>query len=173
MKLAISIILLAVFGKFQVITLKKYYNGQGVIFDETAHYPWIERDYVKPYKPSIEDIKKAEKFLSENYYSYEQNILDSFQITKHKISLEFKNPKNVIKKFQKYNRQYAGFINSSKDTIIYIGLLNFANKKKAEEYFDGWKEIIMLGSDGFYDKNQDSFLINQTKTSFVYRIHSK
>ncbi|MFN3753918.1 hypothetical protein [Flavobacterium sp.] len=153
--------------------MEKYYSGEGVIFDETAHYPWIEKDYVKPYSPKIKDIEKVEEFIAVNYYEYKQNILDSFKITKYRIDKKFKNPKNVLKKFHKYNRQYAGFINKANDTIIYVGVLNFADKKKAEKYFEHWKEMILLGNQGFYDKNQDYFNINISRKSFVYKLCTK
>ena len=89
------------------------------------------------------------------------------------IKSKYKNPKNVINKYYKYNRQYAGFINKYNDTIVYVGLLNFENKRKANNYFEGWKENIFFGFDGFYEKNQENFLINLSKKEFVYKLNTK
>ena len=39
----------------------------------------------------------------------------------------------LIGKYYKYNRQYAGFINTSGEKIIYIVMFNFANSKKGQK----------------------------------------
>ena len=166
----LSLIATAFFLQFPIIHLENYYSGEGVIFDKTVHYPFVEPTYSKPYKPNIEDIKFSEKFISEHYYEYKTNVLDSFHLDKSVIKLKYKQPKNVINKYYKYNRQYAGFINKNNDTIVYVGLLNFENKKKANNYFEGWKENIFFGFDGFYEKNQENFLINLSKKEFVYKL---
>jgi hypothetical protein len=152
------------------IRLDKYYDGEGVIFDEHIHYPFVEKSYQKAYTPTKTEIENAEKFISENYYRYKQNILDSFNIKKYKIDTKYKKPEKVIKKYYTYNRQYAGFINTSGEKNIYIGMFNFAKTKEANQYFEGWKEKIFLGNHGFYDKNQDNFLINISKNEFVYKL---
>ena len=169
MKVLLSLILFLSI-QFSTIKLEKYYKGERVIFDESAHYPFVEENYQKSYTPTIAEIETAEKFISKNYYEYKQNMLDSFKITKYKIDTKYKNPKKVIGKYYKYNRQYAGFINTSGEKIIYIGMFNFANSKKADEYFGQWKEIIFLGNHGFYDNNQDNFLINISRNEFVYKL---
>lgn len=154
----------------EVVKLPEYYSGDGIIFNKSSKYPFVEPDYKFAYTPTIKDINQTEKFLQYHYYEYETNVLDSFNLDKSKIKCRFKKPENVKKKFYKYNRQYAGFINNSNDTIIYIGLLNFSNKKLAEKYFDGWKENIFWGFDGFYEKNQKCYRYNISKKKFVYRI---
>ena len=156
--------------QFPTIRLENYYEGEGVIFDESAHYPFVEKNYQKAYTPTKAEIENAEKFISENYYRYKQNILDSFNIKKYKIDTKYKKPEKVIKKYYTYNRQYAGFINTFGEKIIYIGMFNFAKTKEANRYFDGWKEKIFLGNHGYYDKKQDDFLINISKNEFVYKV---
>ncbi|MCC9070171.1 hypothetical protein LNQ49_00940 [Flavobacterium sp. F-65] len=167
----IAILLLAfIIENSTVIKLEDYYNGEGVIFDKSIKYPFVEPNYKKGYTPTMDDIKKTETHLLNNYYEYEANVLDSFNIDKSKFNVKFKKPLNVKKKFLKYNRQYAGFIDKSNDTIIYIGLLNFKNKKLANKYFEGWKENIFFGFDGFYEKNQKTYLYNLSKNKFIYKL---
>ena len=103
MKLIFSII--AFIGisliSFQIIELKEYYNGQGVIFDSSVKYPFVELNYDKAYTPNLNEIKRAEKILSEKYYEYRTNVLDSFNVDKSIIKKRLKKPKNVIKKTEK------------------------------------------------------------------------
>jgi hypothetical protein len=153
----------------EVIKLKEYYSGEGVIFNKNVKYPFIEPNYKVSYTPTVADVNKTEKFLMSHYYEYETNVLDSFNLDKSRIKYRYKKPENVKKKFYKYNRQYAGYINKSNDTIIYVGLLNFSNKKNAE-HFEGWKEMIYFGFGVFYEKNQKTYEYNLTKNKFVYKI---
>ncbi|RBP29092.1 hypothetical protein DFR65_106113 [Oceanihabitans sediminis] len=155
---------------FQIIELKEYYNGQGVIFDSSVKYPFVEPNYNKAHTPNLSEIKRAEKILSEKYYEYRTNVLDSFNVDKSIIKKRLKKPKNVIKKFHKYNRQYISYVSKSNDTIISIGLLNFANKRKAEKNFTDWKKTIQFGFHGFYEDNQEWVSINITDNEFIYKI---
>ena len=172
MKLIFSIIAFLGLGliSFQIIELNEYYNGQGVIFDSSVKYPFVEPNYNKAYIPNLSEIKRAEKLLSEKYYEYRTNVLDSFNVDKSIIKKRLKKPKNVIKKFYKYNRQYISYVSKSNDTIISIGLLNFANKRKAEKYFTDWKRTIQFGFHGFYEDNQEWVSINITDNDFIYKI---
>ncbi|MAU16008.1 MAG: hypothetical protein CMH46_10780 [Muricauda sp.] len=172
MKLISSLIafLGIVLFSFKIIELKKFYVGQGVIFDASVKYPFTELDYYKPITPRISEIKRAEKILSEKYYEYRTNILDSFYVDKSIVKTKLKEPKNVVKKFYKYNRQYIGYVNNSNDTIITIGLLNFANKRKANKYFPDWEKTVQFGFHGFYENNQEWISINITKKDFIYKI---
>lgn len=157
-----------------VITITDYYCGEGVIFDDTTRIPFAIDDYYKSYTPTTSDIIKAEKILFENYYSYRTNVLKHFKydevLIKKYLKEKYKNPKNVKKKYKHYNRQYLGYITNTNDTIVYIGLLNFKNKKKAEEHFQNWKERIIVGFGDFSNKNIDFYNVNLTKKDFVYRL---
>jgi hypothetical protein len=155
---------------FQIIELKEYYVGQGIIFDSSIKYPFTEKNYIKPLTPNISEIKRAEKILSEKYYEYRTNILDSFNVDKSIINKKLKEPKNVVKRFYKYNRQYIGYVNNANDTIVTIGLLNFANKRKAEKYFPDWKKTVQFGFHGFYENNQEWISINISENEFIYKI---
>lgn len=54
-----------------------------------------------------------------------------------------------------------------KRTSTNIGLLNFSNKKLVNNYFEGWKDNIFFGFDGFYQKN---YRYNLSKKKFVYKL---
>lgn len=156
-----------------IIKLNDYYSGEGVIFNKDHKYPFVEPDYKTAYTPTIKDIKETENFLFNNYYEYETNVLDSFNLDKSVIKIKFKKRENVKKLFFKYNRQYVGYTNKCNDTIIYVGLLNFSNKKFANKYFEGWKDNIFFGFDGFYQKNQKNYRYNLSKNKFVYKLPAK
>jgi hypothetical protein len=178
MKYFISvIILLCSFESLQnpkLIKLPEYYEGEGVIFTEDDNYPFRDVDYKEGYTPSIEDIRKAEFFLFDNYYDYEVNVLKHFKYKDEQINkiinTKFKNPGKVIKKFCRYNRQYAGYISTSNDTIVFIGLLNFSKEKKAEQNFPNWKNEVLVGFGDYYQKNQKFYNINLSKEEFVYKL---
>ena len=158
----------------EVIELKGFYSGKGVIFSESEPYPFKDSDYKKPYTPSIEEIKKAEQFLFDNYYEYKVKVFEHFEYDKKLIDkllkTKYKNPEKVKKKFCRYNRQYAGYISSSNDTIIYVGLLNFSNKKKAKKQFEGWQKKLLIGFGEYYEKNQEFYNINLSNNKFIYKL---
>ncbi|AYN03968.1 hypothetical protein EAG11_07005 [Flavobacterium sp. 140616W15] len=60
-------------------------------------------------------------------------------------------------------------MDKSNDTIIYIGLLNFSNKKLENQHFKGWKEFVFFGFDGFYEKKQRNYKYNLSKNKFIYK----
>lgn len=164
------ILIISIIQNTEIVKLKDYFSGEGVIFNKNVKYPFVETDYLSSYTPKIEDIVKAENFLMNNYYEYETNVLDSFKLDKIKINVKYKNPRLVRKKFYKYNRQYIGFINKSNDTIIHVILLNFSNKNKANENFSGWRENIVFGFGEFYEMNQKNYRFNLSKKKFEYRV---
>jgi len=170
MKFILSILIFTFIQDSNLIILNEFYSGKGVIFDDSVNYPFIEDDYVTSYVPTIDEVKKAEIFISENYFYYENTISDFFKTKSKNSTSRYRDPKNVIKKYRKFNRQYISYINDQNDTIIYVGLLNFKNKQKADFYFNGWTEMIMAGSGGFYSENQKYFVINLTKKKFVYKV---
>lgn len=158
--------------KSQVIELKEFYSGEGVIFDNETQYPFKEKNFKKSITPDIQNIKEAEKLLSRGYYQYRTNILDSFGAPKSLLNVELKKPKNVIKRFEKYNRQYFGYTTKSNDTILTIVLLNFKNKRKAKKYFPNWKKEIQVGFHGFYEDNLEWYSLNLTTGNFIYKIEN-
>lgn len=152
----------------KMITLKEYYCGFGVIFNKEYKYPFVQSVFKEPFTPTITQLKKAEDLLMMSYYDYKNKVIDSFNSNK-KTDIKLKEPKNVKKRFYKYYRQYAGYVNSSNDSIIYIGLFNFSNSKKASIYFEGWDKTLFLGSGEYYENNQESYLINLSKENISFK----
>ena len=151
----------------QIITLKDYYYGKGAIFNKNYKYPFIKPDYRNGVTPTIKQITQAETLFYSHYYEYRKSVLDSFK-SNYRLNTKLKNSQNVKKRFRKYYRQYAGYVNTSNDTIIYIGLLNFANTKKAALYFEDWDTILFLGCGEYYQINQEHYSINLTKKKILF-----
>lgn len=160
--------------KTKSIKLPEFYRGIGIIFYEFEDYPFNELNYKKSYTPTTQDIIKAERFLHQNYYDYLTKLYLQLNYNKNLINKlvneKYMKSNKVKKKFCKFNRQYAGYINTSRDTIIYLGLLNFSKRKKAEKMFEGWKSQIVIGFGDFYYDNQKMFRINISKNEFVYKV---
>lgn len=164
MKFFLSILMLFTFtNSVTIITLPDFYCGKGAIFDKTAHYPFKNSDYLKAITPTVEQIKRSETILFNNYYNYEINLCKKFNSDTTFIKTKYRKPNKVKKRFRKYYRQYAGFINTEKDTIIFIRLMNFSNKKRAKENFSNWDKFISSGSGGWYLNNEERFFIDLTK----------
>jgi hypothetical protein len=148
------------------ITIKlDYYKGEGVIFPK--EYRNYNLDSPMPtYTPTINQVIRAEKIMHENYHNFEIIIADSLKLT-GKHDLKDSNSKTFIKHFRNYNRQYSGYLNENKDSLIFIGLLNFKNKKRIKPYFDDWKEEIFLCSGTFCKKNFKLCKVNLTTGKVV------
>ncbi|HEX8576322.1 MAG TPA: hypothetical protein VF677_08520 [Flavobacterium sp.] len=168
MKYIVSILAIMFFQSQKIITLEDYYCGKGVIFDEKSNYPFLKEDYEKPITPTIDNIKLAEDILFDKYYIHRVNVLKRFEAKESLIPQKYKKAKSVKKKFNKYYRQYAGFVNRSKDTIIYIGLFDFSNKKQARQYFERWDQLIFLGTGDFYYNHQEHYEINISKNEITH-----
>lgn len=154
----------------QIIKLKEYYKGEGVILHKNIHYPFEKLNYKEGYTPTIKDIKKTEQYFFANYYDYEATTLDCLKMykSKQRLNLKLKKSLFVKKKYYKYNRQYAGYISKSNDTIIYLGLLDFADKKRAIEYFEGWQKNFTSLSG--IDIRQEIFYYNLTKNKYILNV---
>ena len=142
-----------------------YYCGEGVIFSKEHRNTSLSYSDI-PFTPSLNQVKRAEKIMHENYYDFQVKWFDSLNV-QSKLDVINNKPATFIKHFRKYNRQYTGYCDESKDSIIYIGLLNFSNKKKSELYFSSWKEMIVFGAGEFYEKNFRFCKINLTKEKIV------
>jgi hypothetical protein len=162
----ILVLILAVVVQFQIVKMKTYYKGEGVIFDNTVRYPLKHDDFLNGYTPEIEDVVEAEKMFSTGYYQYRKAVAARFPNIRYVVSDRFKDPRAVIKKYYQYNRQYAGFINKSNDTIIYLSAMNFAKREQAEKDFAGWKEKVVI--DAVTNENDQLNLeVNITKNTIV------
>jgi hypothetical protein len=154
----------------QVIKLREFYRGEGVIFDKHTNYPFEEPDYKAGYTPTIDDIIETEAFYCRNYYDYWAVFLDAFGKSRSKLDIRYKSSSYVTNKYFKYNRQYIGYINKANDTIVVMVLLNFSSKKNAIERFDGWKERVILGFGEFYERNQNIFNYNLSQKRYILNI---
>ena len=105
MRYVISILIIVLFQPPKVITLKDYYRGEGVIFDENAVYPFKEIDYYKSYVPSLEDIKRGEDFLFDNYYLYFSLIRQPFLCL---VSYDWKiKQSKTLSRYEKINLYFS------------------------------------------------------------------
>lgn len=144
-----------------IIKLNEYYCGEGVIFPSEFKNTSLS-NFDVPFTPTLDQIKRAEGIMHHNYFNFQKQIFDSLSI-QSELDIKDKNPKSSIKYFRNYNRQYSGYCNESKDSLIYIGLLNFSNDKKAKLYFETWKDEIIFGSGNYYEKNFRFCKINLTR----------
>ena len=143
----------------------EYYNGEGVIF------PKEYRNYnlgspMPTYTPNINQVIRAEKIMHENYHNFQIKLYDSLNI-RPIYTLKDDKAKTFIKHFRYFNRQYSGYLDENKDTLVCIGLLNFKNKKIIKPYFDDWKEEIFLCSGTFCKKNFKLCKVNLTTGKVV------
>jgi len=155
--------MLFIVNNVEIITMPDFYCGKGAIFDKNALFPFKNSNYVEPITPTIEQVIISEKILDNYYYQYNIILNKRFNIDTTSINPKYQNPLKVKKKFYKYYRQYAGYIDTNKDTIIYIRLMNFSNKKQANKRFADWENFIDSGYGDWYEKNQSRFYINLSK----------
>jgi len=127
----------------------------GVIFP-ASYVNNIEED--KRFTPVKGEINEAEIALNKiwdkvNLYGkskYARNILV-----------------NVTPYFANYKRQYFGYKNDHNQKVIFINLLNFADKKEANKYLSNWKSKFIVGFDGFYEHNTAGFSFNLATKEIV------
>ena len=156
-------------GNITKIELREYYKGYGVIFhsnhEELLKYSFLSDTF---FTPTLNNIKVAENILDKDYYNYTKLLSDTNNQRFSKPKAKFKNPKNVIKKYYQYNRQYFGYVKDG-DSIIKMNLFNFSNKILADELFFDIESNTDLGNGDIYYENQDSFTINLNKDKIVIR----
>ncbi|MBS3992966.1 MAG: hypothetical protein KGZ87_04540 [Bacteroidetes bacterium] len=152
----------------EIITLPEFYCGKGVIFDKSDHIPLDGYYYLKQFTPSIEQIKRSEKIMYQDYYTFYVRLFEKNGQNISSINKKYKLPKKVKNKFKKYYRQYAGYINKDRDTIVFIRLMNFSNQKQANKHFRSWDKFIDFGFGDWYEKNQTyrSINLNQNKIDY-------
>lgn len=151
----------------QVIKLPQYYKGQGVIFDKGTLYIAKDEDYLEPVQINIKNAIEVEELFLKQYY-YRQIYFDK-KFNQPLTSNKYHEPKYVKNKFRRYNRQYYGYLNKDHDTIVFLGLLNFKNKKIVKEYFYLWKEELIFGSGDIIYENRKLFWINISKDSIILK----
>ena len=158
------ICLLLIFSSPIIIKLD-YYKGEGVIFPK--EYRNYNLSYpMQTFTPTINQVIRAEKIMHKDYQNFKVKLYDSIYINP-KYDLKDNSPKTFIKHFRNYNRQYSGYINENKDSIVFIGLLNFNSKKKITPYFDNWKKEIFLCNGTFCKKNYRQCKVNLTTCKVI------
>ena len=133
-------------------TLEKKYTIEGVIF--IADYPvnFQLKNSIDRFTPSLNDIKTCERYLLMNLSDVKYVDLQGFY-----------SPRGLLKKLKTYKRQYVGFIDANKDSIILVQLLNFKHQKEAMKNFDEWDSQFLLGFDGYYEANIKRLQVNISK----------
>lgn len=143
-----------------VICIKGYYEGYGVIFP-SGFIPEIQSNEnvgKGRFSPSIKQIKRAEEILFEQYnkvHSEDTRVINFSPI------------KDVEKHFNKWYRQYIGYVAENGNLLLEVQLLNFSKKRKAERNFEGWEEKYFVGADGFYSKNLLRFKVNLNEGKLI------
>lgn len=153
-------------GDSSIITIKAFYKGYGKVFkgNNEANRDVFGNQYPHPfvsgYKAdavlSAAEIIRAEQTLFEKYNQLLYN--------KYKLSPV----KDVRKRFFRYYRQYVGFYNAEGDKMVLIHLMNFKQKRKAKQYFDSWDHNLSIGNGGFYESNQETFVVNLSKNELNF-----
>lgn len=138
---------------------------QNIIFSSNYSPPFLIKDFECSITPSNEQIQMAEKIFLKQYNLSRINFVNNYNISHNE---RINSPKIIPyprKAFKEYLRQYIGYVNERKDTIIVIGLFNFKNKRKIKEYFPNWQNEFIVGFGDFYEKpcNVDYFSVNLTK----------
>lgn len=112
----------------EIIELSQFYEGKGVIFNESYKNKAGFHPSDKAFTPTFSDIKIFEETL--RFFS--------------------PRPKEIKRD---YYRQYLGYIiNNEKYLIVY--LMNFKNKRAASKiYFKEWDKEFSLGLGEYYEKN--------------------
>lgn len=148
-KLILILLLTICNSCFSQIIVKNttYFDGEGVIFNDTSYFPFKINDFYCAIKIDSSDVALAEKVL-----------FDTLCLNKKILS------KKMYKWMRKHNRQYLGYKKStSNDKYIIITLLNFYNNTNAEKYFADWKIGPILGFGKFFEENTATLFINIDK----------
>jgi len=161
MKLIIAIFSLFIIQDYpRVISLKEYYKYDSVIFGTETNYPFQIKSYKNTFNLSLDEVKKGEDFLFNNYFIYESIISEHFN--NQLPDKKFIKSKNVKSKFYKFRRHYIGHVNSEGDFIINIILNDLSNETFLVD--DTWKNNIHFSS------NSRLYIINLTKNKFIFNV---
>ena len=145
--------------------LEQYYKGCYEVLEDSAKLPIdINSSWVR-YNPSMDDLRRGEKVLCENYgehYRKEyEKIKSQYQLTdiEHAQWQKLIDKADYIKEFKAYSRQYLGFMTDKGEKIILINLINFRNKEIKNSHPD-WRTNYVVGLGKVYEQNTRSFYVN-------------
>lgn len=169
MKSIISILLLfAMSDAPEIITLNEFYSGKGAVFGEHTPFPFRGHDYSKSITPYINQIKRSENILFDDYYNYRIKLFKDLNKKTSLIKKKYKKSICVRKKYYDYYRQYAGYIDKNNDTIIFIRLMNFSDTAISNDCFSDWDKIISSWSGDPCQSNEEHFYINLSQNKINY-----
>jgi hypothetical protein len=155
---------------FEIVELKKYYNGKGAIVsvDTKDFIPSpgnCKRIYLK-----IEQIEKAEKIICDSITNYTLKMYDegkfyfSTEIKTKGDSISAMN--EIIKKekeiIKEYYRQYVGYVNDKHEELVGVSLFNFGTGISRSK-FNYWQDHFIFGAGEYFEENTRTYLINLTK----------
>ena len=131
-----------------IIELKKFYNGKGVIFSKDNPYYGADAKDKLRFTPTISEVIEAEI------------ILDSLvNIYFNKDTLERRERKL---KLRNYYRQYVGYKDKNEQKIIVMRILNFGHPD-SKKYFKGWDKSFIINTGDFYALYTRIYFINISK----------
>ena len=108
--------------------------------------PLLFEDNPERFTPSKNHVIRAEKLFSSRYDSLSSN---------REMSRE-------LESFSEYNRQYIGYINSNGDSSV-VMLVMGHKASGADEYLEGWKCDVVVGSGPFFEQHHWMFEANLSK----------
>jgi hypothetical protein len=165
---SLILILLVVQEKPEVIKLPKFYKGEGVIFTKYQNNSSLSfSEKQTTFKPNLNQIIRAEEIFIKNYPYYRKMMREQYQLS-GKFDVMSDKPSKIKKHFERFNRQYSGYLDSN-DSIIFVGMLNFKDLKESSSHFKSWKEQIIFGSGKFFEKNHRFYYINLKTSNFLIK----
>ena len=116
----------------EIIELPKYAKDCAVVFD-SSYSVNFRLEFKERFTPRNDQLIEAERIIKMKYDS---------------LKLGFS-----YNKLFKYTRQYLGFIDDLGDQYITVHFLKIRNKKMEKQYFQNWKEEMILGFGEFSENN--------------------
>lgn len=132
-----------------IVSLKTYYDGQGVIFTKNTHLGG-RKDGDKQINLTLSEVINAE------------TILDS--VTDIKFMQDSLILNKIKEKRRKWYRQYWGIQNENGEKIVKLIILNFTDPK-LPTYFPGWYEGELISTGDYFAQNTRAYRINLTTRS--------
>ena len=136
----------------EYIQIPDFYSGKGIIFSKDYKISFYIEEASNRFTPNKDQIHRSEEILINGYNYALQND--------KRVSSFLVKSKNVKKELKSYYRQYIGYIDSQGNHKIIIHLLNFKCRRKAQKYFDNWKNEYIIGYGEYYEKNTKTFIVS-------------
>lgn len=144
------------------VKTKAFKSDATILRDTTSEFNrYPSAHAVEQYIPSLTDVQVYEDVLKNRLVPDNEGSASSNE--------------TFASNFNKFNRQYSGYINKAGDTVLVVCFLDFSNTKEAKKFFYDWKyRNGYLGSGLFLDRKPPSiycYSFNlQTKALNRYKI---